>query len=389
MASFFSRWFSKDIQVAPLKPGIYHYLASDDTPIPFRLHLRIEDDESGILIINAATVLHLNPTAAAYALELVNGSTPEEAARAISQRYNVSRRRAREDYDVLQQKIITIATNPDVDPVLFMNLDRAEPYESTPAAPYRLDVALTYTTNPDGALDPLARARVDRELTTEEWKQVLTKAWEAGIPHVAFTGGEPTRRSDLVELVAYAEELGQVTGILTDGRRLSDASYVEALSQAGLDHFLIALVPESEKSLSGLKNALASDVFTAVHLTLTSSLIAEVDSWLDRFHDFGVQAISISAAESTEMMKAALEETRELAATMEMDLIWDLPAPYSKINPIALEVLEASSGAGRAWIYVEPDGDVLPEQGVDKILGNLLDDPWERIWERAKGEDAE
>jgi organic radical activating enzyme len=388
MASFLSRWFPKDIKAAPLKPGIYHYLASEESPIPYRLHLRIEDDESGILIVNAATVLHLNPTATAHALELVQGSTPEQAARAIAQRYNVSRRRAHEDFDVLQQKIVTIATNPDVDPVLFMNLDRAEPYETTPSAPYRLDVALTYTTNPDGALDPLARARVDRELTTDEWKQILSKAWDAGIPHVVFTGGEPTRREDLVELVTHAEALGQVTGVITDGRRLTDASYVDALSQAGLDHFLIAWVPDSEESLQGLKQALASDVFTAIHMTLTPSFIDNLKSWLERFHEFGVQALSISATESTENMKAALAEAREYTANMKMDLIWDLPAPYSKINPIALEVSQASSGAGRAWLYVEPDGDVLPEQGVNKILGNLLNDSWDQIWEKAKGEDG-
>jgi MoaA/NifB/PqqE/SkfB family radical SAM enzyme len=39
------------------------------------------------------------------------------------------------------------------------------------------------------------------------------------------------------------------------------------------------------------------------------------------------------------------------------------------------------SGAGKAWLYVEPDGDVLPAQGMaDKILGNFLRDPWETIY---------
>jgi MoaA/NifB/PqqE/SkfB family radical SAM enzyme len=38
-------------------------------------------------------------------------------------------------------------------------------------------------------------------------------------------------------------------------------------------------------------------------------------------------------------------------------------------------------GAGKSWLYVEPDGDVLPAQGSsDKILGNLLNDEWEKIY---------
>ena len=70
-----------------------------------------------------------------------------------------------------------------------------------------------------------------------------------------------------------------------------------------------------------------------------------------------------------------------------MDLVWDMPVPYSENNPVTLELenvaeQEAPVGAGKAWLYVEPDGDVLPAQGLyDQILGNILNDPWEKIWE--------
>ncbi|MBE9474690.1 MAG: hypothetical protein IMY85_07340, partial [Chloroflexi bacterium] len=41
-------------------------------------------------------------------------------------------------------------------------------------------------------------------------------------------------------------------------------------------------------------------------------------------------------------------------------------------------------GAGHAWLYVEPDGDVLPDQDINQVLGNLLNDPWETIWATAQ-----
>ena len=48
-----------------------------------------------------------------------------------------------------------------------------------------------------------------------------------------------------------------------------------------------------------------------------------------------------------------------------------------------LEVV--STGPGHAWLYVEPDGDVLPGQGhYQQVLGNLLTDAWESIWQNAK-----
>jgi MoaA/NifB/PqqE/SkfB family radical SAM enzyme len=44
---------------------------------------------------------------------------------------------------------------------------------------------------------------------------------------------------------------------------------------------------------------------------------------------------------------------------------------------------ELATGTGRAWLYIEPDGDVLPAKGSDQILGNILKDSWDRIWKAA------
>ena len=47
---------------------------------PYRIHLRLQRDGSGVLIVNAATVLHLNPTAAEYAYHFIKGSDPEDGS---------------------------------------------------------------------------------------------------------------------------------------------------------------------------------------------------------------------------------------------------------------------------------------------------------------------
>jgi MoaA/NifB/PqqE/SkfB family radical SAM enzyme len=75
---------------------------------------------------------------------------------------------------------------------------------------------------------------------------------------------------------------------------------------------------------------------------------------------------------------------REYAADLGLQLVWDLPVPYSSRNPIALETQDevVADGAGKAWLYVEPDGDVLPAQGVNQVLGNLLREDWDSIWRK-------
>ena len=83
-------------------------------------------------------------------------------------------------------------------------------------------------------------------------------------------------------------------------------------------------------------------------------------------------------------MGAELPALRQQAADLGLRLVWDLPVPYSARNPVALELAAEDQplpeGAGSAWLYVEPDGDVLAAQGRPQVLGNLLIDPWDTIW---------
>jgi MoaA/NifB/PqqE/SkfB family radical SAM enzyme len=383
MASILSRFLPGLKSPEPLTPGIYHWMTPPDADPQVRLHLRVEPDGDGVLVINAAVVAHLNQTATAHALQIIEGASPEKAAQSIADRYRVSREQALQDHEILRDQVFTIATKPDLDPILFLDIERMEPYQQKPSAPYRMDLALTYRIDEEGGMDPLARKRVDRELTTEEWVAILDAAWEASIPHVTFTGGEPTLRKDLTALIQHAEATGMVTGLLTDGRRLADATYLHKLAMTGLDHILIALDLDDEASRSGLKIALDSDVYTAVHLTLRSEAFSELESGLRELAAQGVPAVSLAARESTEPFEERLLEARELAADLGMDLIWDLPVPYSKMNPINAELEAPPEGAGRAWLYVEPDGDVLPGQGSDRILGNFLRDTWSEIWSAA------
>lgn len=365
--------------VEKLPAGMYHYQSPQEDPRNYRLHLRIEPDGNGILIVNASTVLHLNQTATEYAYHLINNTSPQETARTISSRYRIDPNQALSDYQDFTDRINDLINTPDLDPETFLGFERDTPYSKVTTGPFRLDCAITYQL-PSYADPNLAPTkRVSRELTTDEWKQVLDKAWQAGIPHIIFTGGEPTLRNDLVDLIAHAEENGQVSGLCTDGIRFCDIQYLNSLLQTGLDHILFVLHPENQASWEALNNVLNEDVFVAVHLTISPNSKDIIQS-LNQFRDMHVPAISLSATPDTP--PEILAEARERAAQLQLDLVWDIPVPYSSMNPIAMELEndEKPQGAGRAWLYVEPDGDVLASQGLPQVLGNFLSDPWEKIW---------
>jgi len=378
-----------------------HYQTPPDAAQQYRLHLRVEEGGRGLLVINAATILHLNQTATEYARLLIQGADDEEAARTVARRYRVSRAQARADYRRLRDHIFTLATSTDLCPVTYLELERVEPFSAETSAPYRVDLALTYRIDEAGALDPEARRRVDRELTTEEWRQILQLLWEVGVPHVCFTGGEPTLREDLVELIRHAEALGQVTGLLTDGRRLREAEYLEKLLLAGLDHLQITLTSHRPKvhdgivgragawqeTEAGLRNALAGDIYVVVHLVVTPANADSVVETVAYLAESGVPAVALSsplrvASEEERLrLQSALEEAQNAAHERGLTLVWDLAAPYSHVNPMEMEADLAPEQVICQHLYIEPDGDVLPAQGYNVVLGNLLRDPWEAIWD--------
>lgn len=365
--------------IKPLPVGVYHYISPPNDQRNYRLHLRLEEDGTGVLIINAATILHLNQTAAEMAYYVVQNTPPDQIPDKMVKRYHVDAEQVQHDYQSLVNRIQTLINTPDLDPDTFLDFSRKTPFSGHISAPYRLDCALTYNlpAHEDRVSAPVER--VERELTTLEWQTVIDKAWDLGIPHIVFTGGEPTLREDLPDLIARAEANGQVTGLLTEGLRLADIPYMNRLLSTGLDHLMLVIQPENEQFWAALDNALAADLFVAVHLTLTPDNIESIPALLDRLAARGVKAISLSASEKS--LADALHAARDQVASLNLELVWNLPVPYSAVHPVALETgQEIPAGAGRAWLYVEPDGDVLPAQGMSQVLGNILRDPWGNIW---------
>jgi hypothetical protein len=364
----------------PLPAAIHTYKSGPDEPA-YRLHLRLLKDGSGILIVNAATVLHLNATGAEFAHQMMKGTQPEETAKLISQRYRINMSQALKDYTDFRDRIQTLIHTPDLDPTTYLDFERVAPHSKDLSAPLRLDCALTYRL-PSGTQAEFAPTkRVDRELTTEEWQSILDKAWAVGIPHITFTGGEPTLREDLPALIAHAEKVGQVTGLLSDGLRLADKAYLDTLLQTGLDHLLFILDPGNPASWKALEVIMPEDLFTTVHLTITPQNVSQAETHLIKLSKLGVKSVSLGASDAS--LYEILQTLHAKLSGLGMTLRWDLPVPYSAENPVAHATIEdgVPEGAGKAWLYVEPDGDVLPTQGeADHILGNILKDPWEKIY---------
>lgn len=366
----------------PLSAGLYQATVTiGEDGHAARMHLRVEPDGRGLLVVNGHVILHLNQTATEYAYHLIQGTQPEQAAVEVSRRYGIKQTEALNDFTSLREQIHTLLETPDLDPEVNLGFEKAELYSAETSAPYRVDIALTYRLPEEGIQRYAPIERVKRELNTEEWQSVLQKAWDAGIPHVVFTGGEPMLRPDLPDLVQYASQLGMVTGIISGGQRFAETDYLHHLLDAGLDHVMLVLDPEDEQSWEALRDLIAEDIAVTVHWTITEPPGGRELETLDRLSALGVRSVSLSA--SSKELEPALGLARQALAERKIRLVWDLPVPYSSRHPVALELgtaIDFPKGAGSAWMYVEPDGDVLRAQGDPLVLGNLQTASWGEIW---------
>ena len=81
--------------------------------------------------------------------------------------------------------------------------------------------------------------RAAAELDTATWQRILTEAAELGVLQVHFSGGEPTVRRDLLDLVRHANEAQLYSNLITSGVTLT-APLLAALRTAGLDHIQLS-----------------------------------------------------------------------------------------------------------------------------------------------------
>ena len=102
---------------------------------------------------------------------------------------------------------------------------------------------------------------------------------------IIFSGGEPTLRSDLPELIAYAAKQGKHTCIATNGLQLREKKLVGSLADAGLTNCLFSMnglsdsifeqiegQPLFQKKLSALENLRGTSIKPFLSTTVISGV---------------------------------------------------------------------------------------------------------------------
>jgi len=401
--SFLKRIVSK--QKVPV--GRFMYRGTDKFA-GMSLQLRIEQSGQGVMVINANNVLHLNHTATAFAYYFMQGLPQREALTKIRRMYRVNADTAKADYEKLVYTISTLAQTQKIDPVTFLEIEKEEPFTYQYSAPLRMDLALTFRCQNDCVHCYAGGPHETPELTTVQWKSVIDKLSEIGVFILTFTGGEPTLREDLPELLLYAQNKGMVTGLISNGRILNDKAFVGVLENSGLDFVQITL--ESHKpqihdlmtgkkgswkeTVKGIQNAVQSEIYVSTNTTLSKHNAADFLTTIDYIKGLEVDAFGCNSliysgkassgneefALSIEELNTLLPKIRDKAHLIGLKFLWYTPTQYCHFDPVQMGLGVKSCTAAMINACVGPNGDVYPCQSYFESLGNILTAPWDKIW---------
>ena len=245
------------------------------------------------------------------------------------------------------------------------------------------------------------------ELSIEQWKTALALLRKANIPQVTFTGGEPTLRSDLAELVQAAAWF--VTRLNTNGRLLTpelcaglyeaslDSVQVTLYSAEGNIHNQLVGTNGFNDTVQGIRHAVEAGLIVSVNTPLCS-LNTHYAETLRFAHSLGVRyatcsglipsgsacgqesrATALTPEQLTDILRQAVDTAEELG--MELDFTSPGWLEEETLRSLGLNLIP-SCGACLSNMAVTPDGKVVPCQSwlSDEPLGDLLHDDWADIW---------
>jgi pyrroloquinoline quinone biosynthesis protein E len=255
--------------------------------------------------------------------------------------------------------------------------------------------------------NPLALEGAGAELDTATWQDVLRQAARLGVLQLHLSGGEPTVRRDLEDIVTTAAEVGLYANLITAGVLLSRARLAE-LAARGLDHVQLSIQDVEPGNADRIAHyagghAKKRDVAGWVReLGLALTINAPVHRQnLDRLPDIIDFAVEVGAGRlevahiqyygwalrnraalmpTRAQVKRSVEIVEQARERLKGILVIDFVVP----DYYATWPKPCMGGWGRGSMNVTPSGKVLPCHAAETIPGlifdNVRDKPLADIW---------
>lgn len=258
--------------------------------------------------------------------------------------------------------------------------------------------------------NPMELHRASAELDTATWQRVLTEAAALGVLQLHLSGGEPTARNDLVELVGTAAELGLYSNLITSGVRL-DGRIMDRLAKAGLDHVQISfqdsLVDNADRiggfagghtrKLAAARAVKQAGLALTINFVVHRQNVERVPQMLELAAALGAGRVEIAHVQyhgwALQNREALLPNREELdSATAAVDAARErfkgiLLVDYVVPDYYAARPKSCMGGWGRRLMTITPAGKALPCHVAESLpnldFPSVREDSLNTIWYRS------
>ena len=244
--------------------------------------------------------------------------------------------------------------------------------------------------------NPLELDRVNQELTTAEWQDVMRQAADLGILQIHLSGGEPTLRKDLEDIVEVAAKAGLYTNLITAGVTLT-RDRLKKLKDLGLDHVQLSIQDVNEanaEKISAYKNGLAKkrelgkwvrefDMPLTINAPIHRHNIENLPAIIDFAVEMGAGRLEVAHIQyyawalknraalmpSRAQVYKTSEIVEEAKVRLKGILVFDFVVPdyYAKTPKPCM------GGWGRGIMNINPSGKVLPCHAAESVPGLEFD----------------
>lgn len=245
-----------------------------------------------------------------------------------------------------------------------------------------------------------ADIKPEKELTQEEICIAVDQSLDLGAYLVSFDGGETMMRNDIVEMVARVDKSRAIATCFTSGFKLSEER-AEALKAAGLYAARVSLDSPFEAehdrirgrkgayedALAGIRNACAAGILADMFVVVSPHNIDDLEEFYSLAADLGMHEVSIYEIIAVGRW---LDHEDEVIGPKDVTRLEKFQkAMNSKPDGPRVTAFPYFMGpelfgcfAGKRWMHVASDGEVMPCAYTPLSFGNICEEPLEAIWKR-------
>ena len=271
------------------------------------------------------------------------------------------------------------------------------------------------------------------ELTTDQAKQAIDTLAKASVPIIAFSGGEPLIRPDILELTRYAHDQGIYVAVATNGTLITKKKAQE-MKEAGIQFVQISLDGATamthdtfrgilgvyDKTIKGIQNASDLGFFVNIATTATQDNYQEIPEIINLCTKLNVDWFMLYNFVPTgrgEFIKNndLTPQQREELLHMIYEKLYDDTTPVNVLSTapqfarVALEHKKKNDtlivpthfynteisdrltnltefiggcGCGRFYCAIRPNGNIDPCVFFPLTVGNIINDDFETLWKK-------